>query len=71
MITFAFVLLPDLLGSISAGSRHVLLYSFFKVGPLAITPLFLIKAGDLFLFLLVTVSHRGSAGGVEPAVAAA
>ena len=34
----------------------MLLYSFFKVGPLAITPLFLIKAG-VFLFLLITVSH--------------
>jgi small-conductance mechanosensitive channel len=49
-------LLPDLLNSLSGGTRHVLLYSFFKVGPLAITPLFLGKAG-LFLFLLVTASH--------------
>jgi small-conductance mechanosensitive channel len=48
--------MPDLLGSLSGGSRHMLLYSFFKVGALAITPLFLLKAG-IFLFLLVTVSH--------------
>jgi small-conductance mechanosensitive channel len=55
-MTAAVMLLPDFLASLSAGPRHVLLYSFFKVGSLAITPLFLIKAG-LFLFLLITVSH--------------
>jgi len=52
----AFVLLPDFVNSLSAGSRHALLYSFFKVGPLPITPLFLLKAG-VFLFLLISVSH--------------
>lgn len=48
--------LPDLLNDLPAGVRHLLLYSFFKIGPLAITALFLIKA-VLFLFLLVTASH--------------
>jgi small-conductance mechanosensitive channel len=55
-VTTAAFLMPDYLGSISAGSRHMLLYSFFKIGSLAITPLFLAKAG-LFLFLLITISH--------------
>ncbi len=50
------VLLPDLLGSLTGGTKHVLLYSLFKIGGLAVTPLFLIKAG-VFLFLLVTLSH--------------
>ena len=48
--------MPDLLGSLAAGPRHLLLYSFFKVGALAITPLFLIKAG-IFLALLIAFSH--------------
>ena len=34
----------------------MLLYSFFKVGPLAVTPLFLLKAA-IFLFLLVSAAH--------------
>ena len=46
----------DLVSSASAETRHLLLYSFFKVGPLAITPLFLLKAA-VFLFVLFTVSH--------------
>ena len=46
----------DLLNSASGETRHLLLYSFFKVGPLAITPLFLLKAA-VFLFVLFTVSH--------------
>jgi small-conductance mechanosensitive channel len=54
-LTTAF-LLPDFLNALSGGTRHALLYSFFKIGPLAITPLFLAKA-VVFLFLLVTVSH--------------
>ncbi len=48
--------MPDLLGSLSAGSRHIVLYSFLKVGGLAITPLFLLKAGA-FLFLLIVASN--------------
>ncbi len=50
------VLLPDLLQSVSGGTRHVLVYSFFKIGDLPVTTLFLIKAA-VFLFLLITVSH--------------
>ena len=56
MSSFALLLVPDWLGTIAAGPRHVLLYTFFKVGPLPVTPLFLIKAG-IFLFLLFTISH--------------
>ena len=52
----AIVLLPDWLNTLSAGPRHALLYSFFKIGSLPITPLFLMKAG-IFLFLLFTFSH--------------
>jgi small-conductance mechanosensitive channel len=48
--------LPSLIGSISEETRRGLLYSFFKIGPLPITPLFLLKAG-LFLLLLTTISH--------------
>jgi small-conductance mechanosensitive channel len=50
------LLLPDLVGSLSAGTRHALLYQFFKVGALAITPVFLIKLG-VFLVLLFSISH--------------
>ena len=49
-------LLPDLLGSLSGETRHALLYQFFKIGALAITPIFLIKA-TLFLAILITLSH--------------
>lgn len=52
----AALLLPSLLQSLSGGTRHLLVYSFFKVGDLAVTPLFLAKAA-IFLFLLITVSH--------------
>ncbi len=52
----ALTLVPDLLNSLSGGTRHILLYSFFKIGALPITPLFLIKAAA-FLFLLITISH--------------
>lgn len=48
--------MPGLLGSISGETRHLLLYSFFKIGPLAITPLFLLKAAA-FVALLVVVSR--------------
>ena len=47
---------PDFVGSLSAGTRHLLLYSFFKIGGVSITPIFLAKAG-VFLFLLITISH--------------
>ena len=50
------VLFPDLLQSLSGGTRHVLVYSFFKIGDLSVTPLFLLKAA-VFLALLITVSH--------------
>jgi small-conductance mechanosensitive channel len=56
MSSCALLLVPDWLSSVSAGPRHVLLYTFFKVGPLPVTPLFLIKA-SVFLFLLFTISH--------------
>jgi small-conductance mechanosensitive channel len=52
----AALLLPDLLGSLNFGTRRVLLYSIFKVGGIAITPVFLIKAG-LFLALLIFLSN--------------
>jgi small-conductance mechanosensitive channel len=48
--------LPDLLSGLSEGARHVLLYSFFKVGALAITPLFLLKA-VIFLVVLTLASR--------------
>lgn len=45
----------DILRGLSAESRHFLFYSLFKIGSLAITPLFLIKAVG-FLFLLIVLS---------------
>lgn len=54
--TLALHLLPDLLDSVSDGSRHVLLYSFFKIGGLAVTPIFVLKA-VVFVVVLITVSH--------------
>ncbi len=56
MIAYAVTLVPSLFHSVSAGSRDILFYSIFKIGPLAVTPVFLIKAA-LFLFVLITVSH--------------
>jgi small-conductance mechanosensitive channel len=50
------VLAFKLFGGISAGTHRVLFYSFFKVGALAITPVFLLKA-TIFVTLLVVVSH--------------
>ncbi len=47
---------PRLFQFLSAGSHDLLFYTIFKIGPLAVTPVFLIK-GAVFLFLLVTVSH--------------
>ncbi len=52
----AIVFVPDLLSDLSGDSRHALLYSFFKIGGLAITPLFLLKAA-IFLILLTIVSR--------------
>ncbi len=49
-------LAPDLLKELSSGSRSVLDYTFFKIGPMPVTSLFAIKVG-VFLFLLITVSH--------------
>ncbi len=49
------LLASDLLESFGEGTHHTLTYSFLKVGGLAITPLFLIKA-SVFLFLLITAS---------------
>lgn len=46
---------PELLRSLSADSKHALFYSLFKIGSLAITPLFLIK-GVGFVVLLVALS---------------
>ena len=50
------VLVPDMVDSLSGGTRHVLLYTFFKVGGLAVTPLFLVKAAA-FLAVLITLAH--------------
>ena len=50
------VILPSFISSLSAEPRRLLLYSFFKIGPLAITPLFLLKA-VVFISLLITVAH--------------
>jgi small-conductance mechanosensitive channel len=47
---------PNLLSRFDAGPRHILLYSFFKVGALAITPVFLIKAA-IFLVVLYIASR--------------
>ena len=43
-------------GTFSDGTLHLLSYTFFKVGELAVTPLFLLKAA-VFLALLVTAAH--------------
>jgi small-conductance mechanosensitive channel len=56
VISFAMTLEPGLLKFLSAGSHSVLYYSFFKIGPLPITPVFLIKTAA-FLFVLITASH--------------
>lgn len=50
------IFVPDLVNSLSGETRHVLLYTFFKVGGLAITPLFLLKSA-VFLSLLIAVCH--------------
>ncbi|WP_263382758.1 mechanosensitive ion channel family protein [Granulicella arctica] len=52
----AFAPAPDWMNLLSSESRHLILYTFFKIGPLPITPLFLAKAA-VFLALLITISH--------------
>jgi small-conductance mechanosensitive channel len=52
----ALVFAPQLLDGFDAGTRRVFLYTFFKVGGLAVTPIFLAKA-LIFLVALVAVSH--------------
>jgi small-conductance mechanosensitive channel len=44
------------LGGLDARTHSILFYSFFKVGALAITPVFLVKA-TIFVVLLVFISH--------------
>jgi small-conductance mechanosensitive channel len=53
---FTAAFLSDPLNVLSDGTRRVLLYSFFKMGALAITPLFLVKA-IVFIVLLILVSR--------------
>ena len=48
--------IPNALDSLNASTRHALLYNFFKIGGLAISPVFLIKAA-LFVTLLILISH--------------
>ena len=55
-MAYGTILLPDFIGSFSAGTRHALLYQFFKVGSLAITPVFVVKF-LLFLVVLFSISH--------------
>ena len=50
------LLATDLLHSFGADTRRAFLYSFFTVGGVAITPVFLVKAAA-FLVLLVTASN--------------
>jgi small-conductance mechanosensitive channel len=46
---------PALLGSLDAKSHHLLLYSFFKIGALSVTPIFLGKV-VIYLVLLLSLS---------------
>ena len=48
-------LAPEFFNALSTGWSDVLLHTFFKIGSLAITPLFLLKA-SVFLFFLVSLS---------------
>jgi small-conductance mechanosensitive channel len=54
-MSFATIFQADLLRSLSTDSRHLLLYSIFKIGALAVTPLFLVKSIG-FVVLLVVIS---------------
>jgi small-conductance mechanosensitive channel len=51
----ASILLPEFLRSLSGSSLHLLNYTVFKVGALAITPLFVLKS-LVFLVLLIVIS---------------
>jgi small-conductance mechanosensitive channel len=48
--------LPNIVDLLGAGTRRILFYSIFKIGALAITPVFLIKA-MVFLVALIAVSN--------------
>jgi small-conductance mechanosensitive channel len=50
------LLLPDWLTDLSGQSSSLLMYQFFKIGALAITPLFALKAA-LFITILVLASN--------------
>ena len=50
-----FALFPSLLGGLGAETRHVLLFEIVKIGGLAITPSFLLKAA-FFLTVLTLIS---------------
>jgi small-conductance mechanosensitive channel len=52
----AILFVSKIFGSLGKDSHHILFYSFFKIGALAITPVFLLKAGA-FLVGLIVVSH--------------
>ena len=52
----AMALEPRVLRAAFAMSHHILFYTIFTIGPLAVTPAFLIKAA-IFLFFLITLSH--------------
>ena len=47
---------PSWVSYLSHGGRQVLFYTFFKIGGLPVTPVFLIKV-TIFLFLLVAISN--------------
>lgn len=48
--------IPDLFRTLGSDGQRVLFYSLFKIGGLAITPVFLIKVA-IFVVLLITVSN--------------
>jgi small-conductance mechanosensitive channel len=54
--TLAVFAIPSLIHGLNADWHHVLFYSFFKIGALAVTPIFLCKA-VVFLVLLAAVAH--------------
>lgn len=51
----AFVWIPSLIGSFGSDTRRILTFQIVKLGALAITPVFLLKA-IFFLVLLALVS---------------
>jgi small-conductance mechanosensitive channel len=56
MDVFAIIFVPEFLDSVSGGVRYALLYQFFKIGALAITPIFFGKM-VLFLVLLFWIAN--------------